>query len=106
MSHGSILQILILEEETGKKINPATGKPNTWKVARGHVLDDAGEIITMGRWRVPRALSETVSKGTFRCSFALGVPDWGDEKGDIGPVITALVPHERKQPPQPAPVKS
>eukprot|EP00456_Euglypha_rotunda_P056806 TRINITY_DN4677_c0_g2_i3.p6 TRINITY_DN4677_c0_g2~~TRINITY_DN4677_c0_g2_i3.p6 ORF type:complete len:107 (-),score=26.31 TRINITY_DN4677_c0_g2_i3:1592-1912(-) len=101
MSHGSILQILILEEETGKKINPATGKPNTWKVARGHVLDDAGEIITMGRWRVPRALSETVSKGTFRCSFALGVPDWGDEKGDIGAVITALTPHERKQPPQP-----
>ncbi|HYP84393.1 hypothetical protein [Variovorax sp.] len=101
MAHGSILQILVIEEEEGKKVNPATGKPNKWKVARGCVLDDAGEVVTVGRFRVPRAMEETIAKGTFRCAFALGVPDWGDDKGDIAAVITALSP-VRAAAPQPA----
>lgn len=88
----STLQVLVIEEQTAKKVNPDTGLPNKWKVARCALLDDAGEVINVGRLRVPRDLDATIARGTFRATFALGVPDWGDSKGDIMAMLTALTP--------------
>ena len=41
-------------------------------------------------------MREQVQVGTFRASFSLQVPDWGDDKGDIVAVLTALVPEPAK----------
>lgn len=98
MSFSSIVQVLLVEEQTSKKVNPETGVPNKWKVARCALLDDAGEVVTVGRLRVPRDMSETIAKGTFRATFALGVPDYGDSKGDIMAMLTALTPHQLRAP--------
>lgn len=103
MAHGNILQVLLVEEETAKKINPATGLPNKWKVARCNILDETGEVVNVGRYRIPKPLEEVAIKGIYVPTFALGVPDWGDTKGDVGPVITALTPYQRRNPPVPAP---
>ncbi|MET3181117.1 UNVERIFIED_ORG: hypothetical protein ABIC43_004286 [Variovorax guangxiensis] len=108
MAYGSILQIHVVETEVGKKVNPNTGKPNEWKVARCNVLaDDGEEVVTVGRFRVPRELEAVAVKGKYRCSFALGVPDWGQDKGDIDAIITQLTPLEPRMPrmaaPAPAP---
>lgn len=94
MSFSSVLQVLVVEEQTAKKVNPETGVPNKWKVARCALLDDGGEVVTVGRLRVPRDLSETIAKGTYRATFALGVLDYGDSKGDIMAMLTALSPYQ------------
>ncbi|MFV0678271.1 hypothetical protein [Variovorax sp. tm] len=96
MANGNILQILLVEEETAKKINPATGLPNKWKVARCNILDETGEVVNVGRYRIPKSLEEVAVKGTYVPTFALGVPDWGDTKGDVGPIITSLAPYQRR----------
>lgn len=92
MAFTSIIQILKTESVFSRKIDPATQKPYEFKVARVALINDDGELETVGRLRVPRELESVVVKGTFTASFALQVPDFGDNKGDVVSVLTNLVP--------------
>lgn len=90
----SRVQILTVENEARK--SKKTGADYTHFVARAILLGDGGEVVTVGALRVPPAMREQVQVGTFRASFSLQVPDWGDDKGDIVAVLTALVPEPAK----------
>ena len=88
----STIQILKLETKFSKKLDPNTGKPFESPEARVALLDDDGVLETVGRLRVPRALADSVKLGTFRASFALTVPDYGENKGDVVSQLTGLMP--------------
>lgn len=92
MAHTSTIQILKVGIEYSKKINPETGKPYETLVARTALINDDGELETVGRLRVPRDLADQVKVGTYRASFALRVPDYGPDKGDVVSMLTGLVP--------------
>lgn len=92
MSHTSTIQILKLETKFSRKLNPETNKPFESLEARVALLDDDGVLETVGRLRVPRTLTDVVKLGTFRASFALTVPDYGENKGDVVSVLTGLMP--------------
>ncbi|MFE8647177.1 hypothetical protein ACFX58_19015 [Sphingomonas sp. NCPPB 2930] len=89
---GNILEIILVEEKTGKKPNPQTGQLPTWKEARAILRKENGEVASVGRMRVPRDLEGQVATGLYTCTFGLSVIDYGDTKGDILPVITSLTP--------------
>jgi len=99
----SILQVLTVEVEETKFIDKDTGKPALRHFGRCILLDDAGAVVTVGRLRIPKPLVEQVKPGTFSASFALGVPDFGDNKGDIVAQLTGLVPVGKSAP---APAKA
>lgn len=105
MAFTSTIQILKTESIFSRKIDPSTQKPYEFKVARVALINDDGELETVGRLRVPRELEEVVVKGIFRATFALQVPDYGDNKGDVVSVLTGLVPvpPARSAAPAPAP---
>jgi len=90
MSFSSTLNVLVVEkrEVTSRK----SGQKFNFVTARCALLNDAGEVTTVGALRVPPALEEKVKPGIFRAGFALQVPDWGDEKGDIVAVLTDVTP--------------
>lgn len=90
--HSSTIQILKVELQLSKKINPDTGKPYESTIARTALLDDDGVLQTVGRLRVPRDLVELAKVGTYRASFALQVPDFGEFKGEVVSVLTGLLP--------------
>lgn len=92
MTYTSTIQILKVSEELSKKLNPDTGKPYVSHIARTALLNDDGELETVGRLRVPRDLVEVAKVGTYRASFALRVPDYGPDKGDVVSMLTGLVP--------------
>lgn len=92
MAYTSTIQILKVSTELSRKLNPDTGKPYETLVARTALINDDGELETVGRLRVPRDLVDQVKVGTFRASFALRVPDYGQDKGDVVSVLTGLVP--------------
>lgn len=94
----SRVQVLKVETTDSKTIDAATGKPFQRTAARCILLDDGGAVVTVGRLRVPKALVPTVREGLFRASFALRVPDFGDNKGDIVAELTALVPEVPAKP--------
>lgn len=86
----SRVQILTIENETRK--SKRTGADYEHFVARSILLADDGAVVTVGTLRVPPALREGLAVGTYRASFSLQVPDFGDNKGEIQAVLTALVP--------------
>lgn len=98
----SILQVLKVEEVASKTLDQATGKPFMRHYARGILLNESGEVNTVGRLRVPKALVEKLKVGTFTASFSLVVPDYGDDKGDIVAQLTDLTPVPGKQASAPA----
>lgn len=89
-SMSSRIQVLTVETTDSKTIDPATGKPFPRVAARCILLGDGNEVVTVGRLRVPKSLVPQVKTGIFRASFALRVPDYGDNKGDIVAELTAL----------------
>ncbi|RYH38513.1 MAG: hypothetical protein EON54_18965 [Alcaligenaceae bacterium] len=89
--HTSTIQILKSEVQLSKKLNPDTGKPYESTIARVALLDDDGVLQTVGRLRVPRDLVDQAKVGTYRASFALQVPDFGEFKGEVISVLTGLV---------------
>jgi len=99
----STIQILKVSEEFSKKLNPETGKPYVSHIARTALINDDGELETVGRLRVPRDLVDVAKVGTYRAGFALRVPDYGPDKGDVVSVLTSLVP---VPPARPAPAAS
>lgn len=86
----SILQVLLVEKTLTKKLNPETGKPYEIPYGRCVLLDQDGAVVTVGRLKIPRELESQVKVGTFNADFALRVPDYGDDKGDIVAQLTAL----------------
>lgn len=88
----SIIQVLLVETTESKTIDPKTGSPYVRTAARAILLGDDGQPVTVGRLRVPRALVDQVKPGTFTAAFTLGVPDFGDDKGDIVAQLTGLTP--------------
>lgn len=104
MKFSSIIQVLIVEKTDTKTINPDTGKPFQRTAARCILLGDGGDVVTVGRLRVPKSLEDAVKVGIFRADFALVVPDYGDDKGDVVAQLTNLVPQQSKAaaPTQPA----
>jgi hypothetical protein len=91
MQMSSTLQILTVETTDSKTVDTVTGKPFQRVAARCILLGDAGEVVTVGRLRVPKSLQAQVKPGTFRAAFALKVPDFGDNKGDIVAELTSLL---------------
>lgn len=100
----STIQILKVSEELSKKLNPETGKPYVSHIARTALINDDGELETVGRLRVPRDLVDVAKVGTYRAGFALRVPDYGPDKGDVVSVLTSLVPVPPSRPAAAAPV--
>lgn len=96
----SMIQVLTVENE--EKTSTRTGNKYTHFAARCVLLDDAGAVVNVGALRVPPAMRDQVKVGTFRAGFALQVPDWGDQKGDIVAVLTDLTPVTRSPAPSPA----
>ncbi|TAM39763.1 MAG: hypothetical protein EPN61_12040 [Burkholderiaceae bacterium] len=88
----SVIQILLVETNTSKALNPKTNEPYVSTQARAILLGEDGTPVTVGRLRVPRALVDVVKPGTFTAAFTLGVPDFGDDKGDIVAQLTGLSP--------------
>uniref|UniRef100_UPI0035B3232E hypothetical protein n=1 Tax=Hylemonella sp. TaxID=2066020 RepID=UPI0035B3232E len=90
MNLSSTIQVLKIEEKevTSRK----SGNTFKFKTAHCLLLDDGGAVSSVGTLRVPAALEEKVQTGTFRASFALGVPDWGDQKGEITAQLVDLLP--------------
>lgn len=97
LEFSSIIQILLVEVSLTKKINPDTQKPYEIPFARCILLNDDGAVITVGRLKIPRALEALVKVGIFRADFALRVPDYGDDKGDIVAQLTGLHPVQAKK---------
>ena len=84
------------------KINPvesgiakASQKPYEWHTAECVLLDDAGNVSSVGRMVFPKALRETLGgmppTGVYRAVISLA-PLTGDRAGEIGPQIIDLVP--------------
>ena len=92
MAFTSTIQILKVSQELSKKINPDTGKPYESTIARTALINDDNELETVGRLRVPRDLVGVAKVGVFRAGFALRVPDYGADKGDVVAVLTSLTP--------------
>lgn len=79
-----------IEEKKSKK-----GEPYTVRKAACVLLDDDGKPVTVGAIRsrlLPTEFWEKLVPGMYRAVFALRVPEWGDDKGDIVPVVTQLTP--------------
>lgn len=96
MSFSSTIQVLKINPvESG--ISKKTNQPWERHTAECLLLDDLGGVECVGRLVIPPTLREGLALGTFRASFALVVPTFGDQKGDITARLTGL---------QPAPVRT
>lgn len=102
MQMSSRIQVLTVEVTDSKTVDPATGKPFQRVAARCILLGDGGEVVTVGRLRVPKSLQPQVKEGLFRAAFALRVPDYGDNKGDIVAELVSLQPEPKPTQARPA----
>lgn len=94
----STVQVLTVETEERKRKD---GTPYTLRKAACILLDDEGKPTTVGAIRsrlLPAEFWEKLVPGMYRAVFALQVPDWGDDKGDIVPVVTELTPVQMRKP--------
>lgn len=91
MSFSSTLQVLKINAvESG--VSKKTGSAWERHTAECMLLADNGDIECVGRLVIPPTMRETLALGTFRASFALVVPTYGDAKGDITARLTGLLP--------------
>jgi hypothetical protein len=95
----SAIQVLTVEQNKAKKARP-DGTISEWETARCIVFKDAEfkDVSTVGRLRLPKDLKGQIKPGNYTASFSLGVPDWGDAKGDIVAQLVGLTPVPQKQP--------
>lgn len=87
----SVIQVLSIENE--ERVSKSKGTKYQHFAARCILLSDEGEVITVGSLtgrRVPPELRDSLKVGTHRAHFALKVPDYGDDKGEIVSVLTGL----------------
>jgi len=93
MSFTSTIQVLKVENEL--RTSKRTGKDYAYFAARCITLTDDGQVDNVGVIRsdlVSPELRDQIRPGTFRATFALKVPDYGENKGDLVAMVTGLVP--------------
>lgn len=93
----STIEILAVENE--ERTSKKDGKAYQHFAARCVLRADDGKVITVGTIRSRRVtpeLRDTVRTGLYRATFALQVPDYGDDKGDVVTMLTGLVPIDTK----------
>lgn len=84
------------------KINPVRSgiardsqKPYEWHTADGFLLDDAGNVLTVGELNFPKELRERLGGvppvGNYKAIISF-VALTGHQVGEIGPQIVDLVP--------------
>lgn len=89
----STIQVLKVENE--KRTSKRTGEEYDHFAARCILLDDDGGVVTVGLLssrRINRELRDAVKPGTYRATFAMQVPDYGQDKGELVSMLTGLVP--------------
>lgn len=91
MSFTSRIQVLKVDAPE-EKTSPKDQSKYMVYTAQTALLNDAGELVKVGRLRIPEKLREIVKVGTFRASFALEVAQWGQSKGDVIAALTGLIP--------------
>lgn len=100
----SMIQVLKVENE--ERTSKRTGNAYNHFAARVILLDDDGQVVTVGvinSRRVTPELRDSMKVGTFRAGFTLTVPDFGEDKGDVISMLTQLVPVELRKSAPPAP---
>lgn len=93
MSFSSTIQVLKVENE--ERTSKRTGNAYNHFAARVILLTDEGEVDTVGvinSRRITPELRDAMKLGTYRATFALKVPDFGEDKGDVVCMLTGLVP--------------
>lgn len=93
MSFSSTIQVLKVENE--ERTSKRTGNAYNHFAARVILLTDDGEVDTVGvinSRRITPELRDAMKLGTYRATFALKVPDFGEDKGDVVCMLTGLVP--------------
>lgn len=99
--------INVLKVENEARTSKRTGNSYNHFAARVILLTDDGEVETVGvinSRRITPELRDSMRVGTFRATFALKVPDFGDDKGDVICMLTGLVPvSPAKTAPAPSP---
>lgn len=93
MSFSSTIQVLKVENE--ERTSKRTGNAYNHFAARVILLTDDGEVDTVGvinSRRITPELRDSMKLGTYRATFALKVPDFGEDKGDVVCMLTGLVP--------------
>ncbi len=91
MSFSSTIQVLKINE-VEKGISKKTGQPWERHTAECMLLSDDGSIDCVGRLVIPTVMRESIQVGTFRAGFALVVPTFGDQQGQITARLTSLLP--------------
>ncbi|APW40610.1 hypothetical protein RD110_10270 [Rhodoferax koreense] len=95
----SLIQIFKLDE-VKKGIAKKTGNPYEIHTAQAALIDENGQIDTVGVLDIPPALREKVQPGLYAGSFAMKT---NFQSGRIESVLTGLVPHVvRAAPPAPS----
>ncbi|MDP3109017.1 hypothetical protein [Hydrogenophaga sp.] len=100
--------INVLKVENEERTSKRTGNAYNHFAARVILLTDEGEVETVGvinSRRITPELRDSMKVGTFRATFALKVPDFGDDKGDVICMLTGLVPVQPAKV-QPAPAST
>lgn len=89
----STVSVLAIENEQRKSAR--TGNEYQHYAARCILLDDHGKPVNVGTLRSRQMLPELRDKltvGTFRLGYAVVVPEGGDNKGDLIPMVTSVIP--------------
>lgn len=91
--NSSTITVLTVERE--ERTSKRTGNAYNHFAARVIVLDDDGQPKTVGvinSRRISPELRDSIQPGTYRAAFALHVPDFGEDKGDVIALLTGLTP--------------
>lgn len=94
----STVRVLTVESEERKRKD---GTPYVQRKATCILLNDDGTPANVGAIRsrlLPVEFWEKLVPGDYRAVFGLHVPDWGDDKGDLVPVVTELTPVQLRKP--------
>lgn len=79
---------VIKVNEVRKGVSSVTRKPYEMQDASCIVLDELGQVVTVGLFMVPKDLTGALQPGDYACGFGLGV----DREGKITARIASLSP--------------
>jgi hypothetical protein len=79
---------VIKVNEVRKGVSSVTRKPYEMQDASCIVLDELGQVVTVGLFMVPKDLTGHLVPGDYACGFGLGV----DREGKISARIASLSP--------------
>ena len=93
----STIQVLKVENE--ERTSKKTGDKYTHFAPRCILLDDDGGVVTVGLLssrRIAPELRDSIKVGIYRGTFAIQVPDYGQDKGEMVSMLTGLVPFPQR----------